>query len=276
MSKSSSNTISIIIATLNADATLQSCIDSVQRQTWHKKEIIVCDGGSDDQTIDILKCNDSVLAYWHSEPDKGIYNAWNKGLSHATGDWICFLGADDYFWDEKVLEKYMTSANQVYPEIRVIYGQVALVSKDGFVVRRIGAPWEQEKRRFRQVSCLPHPGLLCHRDVFEQYGQFEDSFRIAGDYEFLLRELLTRDAHFVPELVTVGMRTGGISSRSSTIRLGYEECRMAQRMHNIHWPGFRWLLGYAFALGRWTIAKVIGERSVDQIISNMHSENKQK
>lgn len=275
MASSGSDKISIIVATLNAQATLQSCIDSIRRQTWNEKEIIVCDGASKDQTVEILKRNDTVLDYWCSEPDKGIYNAWNKGLRHASGDWICFLGADDYFWDENVLEKYMVIADRVYPEIRVIYGQVALVSKDGHVLRRIGTPWEKEKQRFRQVNSLPHPGLLCHRDVFEQYGHFDDSFRIAGDYEFLLRELLNRDAFFVPDLVTVGMLTGGISSRSSTIRLGYEECRKAQRMHNIHWPGFRWLIGYVFALGRWMIAKVIGERRIDQIITRLDSCDRQ-
>ena len=271
MASSDSDKITIIVATLNAQATLQSCIDSIHQQTWNEKEIIVCDGVSKDGTIEILKRNDAVLSYWCSEPDNGIYNAWNKGLRHATGDWICFLGADDYFWDENVLENYMTVANKIYPDIRIIYGQVALVSNDGDVVRRVGAPWEQEKQRFRQVNCLPHPGLLCHRDVFEQNGLFDDSFRIAGDYEFLLRELLSRDAYFVPDLVTVGMRTGGISSRSSTIRIGYEECRKAQRMHNIHWPGFRWLTGYVFALVRWMIAKVTGEKRIDQIITTLDS-----
>jgi hypothetical protein len=144
-----------------------------------------------------------------------------------------------------------------------------MVTKDGHIIRKIGSPWEEQKQRFKQINSLPHPGLLCHRDVFEQYGNFNESFRIAGDYEFLLRELLHHDAQFIPDFVTVGMRTGGISSRLSTIRLGYEECRKAQLMHNIQWPGIRWITGYAFALGRWFIAKVIGEARADKIISTL-------
>ena len=269
-----SQIVTIIVATLNAQDTLQNCIDSICNQTWPNKELIIFDGVSNDSTLEILQRNNAYIAYWCSEPDKGIYDAWNKALQHASGDWICFLGADDYFWDENVLERYMMVANRIYPEIRVIYGQVALVSDNGQILRKIGAPWEQEKYRFRQLNSLPHPGLLCHRDVFEQYGEFNDSFRIAGDYEFLLRELLIRDAYFVPELVSVGMRTGGISSRSKTIRLGYEECRKAQRMHNIYWPGLRWLIGYGFALVRWGMAKTIGESRTDQLLTMLSNKDR--
>lgn len=263
--------VSIVIATLNARMTLNRCIDSIDSQTWGDKELIIVDGGSTDGTLEILERNLSRIAYWKSEPDKGIYNAWNKGLRYATGDWICFLGADDYFWDENVLERCMAAASLVYPKIRVIYGRVALVDGDGSVVRRIGSPWVQERHRFRQLNCLPHPGLLCHRDVFAQYGPFDESFRISGDYEFLLRELLHRDAYFVPDLTTVGMRTGGISSRSKTIRLGYEECRRAQRMHHIARPGLRWLVGYVVALARWAMARLIGERRLDRWINVLRS-----
>jgi hypothetical protein len=161
----------------------------------------------------------------------------------------------------------MAVASRVYPEVRVIYGQVALIADDGRVMRRIGSPWEQEKYRFRQLNCLPHPGLLCHRDVFSQYGLFDESFRISGDYEFLLRELLSRDACFVPNLVTVGMRTGGISSRSKTIRLGYEECRRAQRMHRMGRPGLRWFIGYGVALARWAVARLVGESRLDRWVN---------
>jgi hypothetical protein len=263
--------VSVIVATLNARHTLQSCIDSVANQSWSNKELIVCDGVSNDGTVEILERNETAITWWCSERDKGIYNAWNKGLRYAGGDWICFLGADDYFWNANVLERYMAAASRLYPEVRVIYGQVALVADDGRVIRKIGAPWEQEKHRFRQLSCLPHPGLLCHRAVFAQYGSFDESFRISGDYEFLLRELLSRDAYFVPDLITVGMRTGGISSRSKTIRLGYEECRQAQRMHHMGSPGLRWLVGYAIALARWAVARLVGERRLDRWVNFLRS-----
>ena len=80
--------VTVIVATLNASKTLQSCIDSIVSQTWPKKELIICDGLSKDGTVEILRRNDAVISHWCSETDSGIYNAWNKGLRRAHGDWI--------------------------------------------------------------------------------------------------------------------------------------------------------------------------------------------
>jgi glycosyltransferase involved in cell wall biosynthesis len=90
--------ISVIVAVFNGAKTLQQCIDSVAGQTYPHKELIVIDGGSIDGTREILEGDATKLAYWVSEPDRGIYHAWNKALARARGDWICFLGADDYLW----------------------------------------------------------------------------------------------------------------------------------------------------------------------------------
>ena len=89
--------ISIIVAVYNGEKTLQRCIDSVFSQTYPHKELIIIDGGSTDGTVDILQTNNDKITYWKSEPDNGIYQAWNKALDHAKSDWICFLGSDDYF-----------------------------------------------------------------------------------------------------------------------------------------------------------------------------------
>ncbi len=261
--------VTVIVAVFNGEATLERCLESISSQIYPKKEVIVIDGGSTDRTIDILRRNSHKISYWESKPDKGIYHAWNKAIAKSHGDWICFLGADDYFWSNTVLSDCMVVARRIYPKVRVIYGRIALVRGDGSLIRFIGAPWEQTKNRFKQLSSIPHPGLLCHRKVFEERGKFDESFRISGDYEFLLRELLEREAHFMPDLISVGMGNGGISSRSRTIRLGYEECRRAQRMHNIRRIGWYWIVGYGVALSRWVAAKIIGEARVDQLVHRL-------
>ncbi|MEQ1667696.1 MAG: glycosyltransferase [Sulfuriferula sp.] len=94
MNHASTPLISIIIAVYNGKATLQQCIDSVVQQTYSNKELIIIDGGSKDGTVELLEENRNKFSYWESEPDRGIYNAWNKGLTQAKGEWICFLGAD--------------------------------------------------------------------------------------------------------------------------------------------------------------------------------------
>ena len=97
--------ISVVIAVYNGKATLQQCLDSVTQQTYSHVELIVIDGGSTDGTVDLIRANAQKIAYWISEPDRGIYNAWNKALAQAKGDWICFLGADDYLWNAQVIER---------------------------------------------------------------------------------------------------------------------------------------------------------------------------
>jgi glycosyltransferase involved in cell wall biosynthesis len=122
--------ISVIVAIYNGKATLQQCIDSVAQQTYVTKELIIIDGGSTDGTVDLLKANSGQISYWISEPDHGIYNAWNKGLAKAKGEWICFLGADDFFWDAQVLERMAAQLIMIPPDIRVAYSQIMLLNND--------------------------------------------------------------------------------------------------------------------------------------------------
>ncbi|MDL5501794.1 MAG: glycosyltransferase, partial [Candidatus Methanoperedens sp.] len=91
----------------NGAKTLQRCIDSVSNQSYLNKELIIIDGGSTDGTIEILRSSQDKITYWQSGPDNGIYDAWNKALDHARGDWICFLGSDDYLWKSNVFEEIM-------------------------------------------------------------------------------------------------------------------------------------------------------------------------
>src|SRR5690606_34585060 len=94
---------SVVISVFNGAKTLQKCLDSVAGQTYAARELIVIDGGSTDGTQQILRHNAGRLAYWVSEPDRGTYHAWNKALAQASGDWSCFLGADDYLWEPATL-----------------------------------------------------------------------------------------------------------------------------------------------------------------------------
>ena len=88
--------ISIIIATYNAGKTLARCLQSIREEKTNEIELLVIDGGSKDNTLDIINTYQDTIDYSCSEPDKGIYDAWNKGISHAKGDWMMFIGADDY------------------------------------------------------------------------------------------------------------------------------------------------------------------------------------
>ncbi|MDP3878468.1 MAG: glycosyltransferase family 2 protein [Methylobacter sp.] len=252
--------ITIIIAVYNGAKTLQQCIDSVAQQTYANKELIIIDGGSKDGTVELLKANDQLVSYWISEPDHGIYNAWNKGLAQAQGEWICFLGADDFFWDTQVLEKISKPLATLPATIRVAYGQIMLLNSKDEDVYLSGEPWQNVKKRFKQIMSIPHPGTLHRRSLFEQHGRFDESFRIVGDYELLLRELKTADAAFIPDVITVAMRQGGISSDPANVLVVMWECRRASLKHGQRIPTASWLMAMARVYIRLLLWQFLGEQ----------------
>ncbi|HSI42875.1 MAG TPA: glycosyltransferase family 2 protein [Methylotenera sp.] len=266
MEKTKKPLITVIVAVFNGDGTLQECISSIARQTYTNKELIIIDGGSKDGTVNLLKTNSNYINYWVSEPDKGIYNAWNKGLLHSTGEWVCFIGADDFFWDSNVLEQMSKQLAKLPIDIRVAYGQTMLLNEDGKKLYPIGEPWYKIKKRFRQVMCIPHSGAMHRRSLLEQFGGFDESFRIAGDYDLLMRELKTFDAAFIPNLITTGMRQGGISSKPANGLLAMREMRRVQKLHGQSLPGLAWIMTTTKVYIRLLLWRWLGEDLTRKVI----------
>jgi glycosyltransferase involved in cell wall biosynthesis len=251
--------ISVIVAVFNGGKTIQQCIDSVASQTYPNKELIIIDGGSNDGTVDLLEANSKRISYWISAPDSGIYNAWNKGLAKAKGEWVCFLGSDDYFWDSQVLEKMAKQLEKLPSSIRVAYGQVMIVNEREEGLYRIGEPWQKVKESFTQAMCIPHVGTMHRRTLFELQGNFDESFLISGDYELLLRELRTNDAFFIKVGIVAAMRISGVSWAFANSLLIMRETRRALEMHGQHLPGWFWLITIAKAYVKNIIGVVFGE-----------------
>lgn len=258
--------VSVIVAVYNGAATLEQCLDSIAHQTYENIELIVIDGGSRDGTLDIIGRREAHIAAWLSEPDRGVYDAWNKGLKRVHGEWVCFIGADDFFWQDTVLERMVAKLVELPNEVRLAYGQVMLLSQAGKPIYPVGEPWASVKERFKQVMCIPHPGLMHRRSLFEDKGCFDDTFRIGGDYELMLRELLNAEAAFVPDLVTVGMRQGGISSTPENAIEAMKEARRAQSMHGLKGPGLLWLNAIARVYFRMFLWRLVGEKNARRFI----------
>jgi glycosyltransferase involved in cell wall biosynthesis len=231
--------ISIIVATRNAAATLPRCLASIRAQSFRDFELIVMDAASTDGTVELLESGSDFIAAWRSEPDRGIYHAWNKALELSRGEWICFLGADDWLWDDRVLEALAPYLRSVPAGCRIVYSRLRQVDAGGAVVAEAGVPWAQAKRAFRSYRCLPQPGLMHHRSLFAAHGGFDETLRIAADYEFLLRELKDRDALFAPVLM-VGAALGGLTTRPENFFLMQREIGQAVRRHGLKLPRVRW------------------------------------
>jgi len=205
--------ISIIMATYNVASTIKSAMDSVFSQSYPDIELLVADGGSTDGTIEILKnCKNDRLSWWISENDSGIYDAWNKALQYVNGDWIIFMGADDELWSESALAKFVESASKIDEKYPIIYGKVAQTCSNGDVWNMAGKPWDHTKTTFRyKAQMFAHQGIFHHRSLFENGNKFDATFKIAGDYDFLLHVLKNQDAVFLPELIVAKMQSDGAS-----------------------------------------------------------------
>ena len=203
--------VSVITATWNSAKTLRRCLQSVQQQDYPAIEHLIVDGGSTDGTLDILREEAAPNLRWHSEPDNGIYDAWNKGLARAHGEWVAFLGSDDIYLPGAV-SAYMALA-AANPGTQYLSGQVRWIGPNG--PRTIGQPWSWP--RFQRYMTVAHVGSMHHRSLFQQYGTYDTSLRIVADYELLLRAKGNLRAAYLPQLTTQ-MQSGGASDSAAALR----------------------------------------------------------
>lgn len=210
--------VTVITAVFNGNNCITECLDSVLNQDYPCVEHIILDGGSKDGTVETLRSYDDRVALWISEPDRGVYDAWNKGLNLARGEWIAFLGADDIYLKDAI-STYLELANK-NPDAEFLSSCARLSHPTGYAPV-FGGPWAWP--RFSTAMSTIHVGAMHRRSLFERYGQFDASYRIAADYEFLLRAREHLRTAFTPT-VTVVMRAGGLSDSTA----GLYEARRAK------------------------------------------------
>ena len=229
----SGNKMTVIIAVRNSARTLERALRSVFQQSYRNIELIVIDGGSSDGSLDIIDRYRARIAYTTSESDNGPYDAFNKGVDRATGEWILFLGSDDFLDAHGTLEEAATKLSRLPPDQCVAYGRIMLVTKDEQGIGVVGLPWRTAKQRFRLTMSIPHPATFHRRLIFEKHGRFNPSYTIAGDYEFLLRELKTADAADLGNFIVTRMTIGGLSSNPRHARIMLQENRRVRAAHGL-------------------------------------------
>jgi len=211
--------ITIITATFNADSCLENLIKSVISQITDKVEFIIIDGNSTDNTISLIQKYKEYIAYWCSESDNGIYDAWNKGIRKATGEWIMFLGADDLL-QPGALDAYFNFLEQEESVFDIITSRLDYVNEDGSHIKYVGEPWNWNKFKMSRMS-FAHPGLLHNAKLFIANGLFDSEFKICGDSEFFLRTQGKIATGFV-NYITVKMQRGGMSLSVKAIIESYK------------------------------------------------------
>lgn len=215
-------TISIITATYNSAATIASTIKSVLNQNYDNIEYWILDGKSTDETVDIAKSYEPLfngMMHIISEPDKGIYDAMNKGINMCTGDIVGILNSDDYYTSNDALT---TIANTFEKnDIDAIYGDIHFINDTNpdkcvrYYSSAIFRPW------LLRFGFMPaHPSFYVRRNVYQKYGTFSLNYKIASDYDLMVRlfyKYKIKAKYIKKDFVT--MRTGGISTKNARNRL---------------------------------------------------------
>ncbi len=206
--------ISVVTAVYNRVATIGPAIASVQAQSHADVEHVLQDGASKDGTLEVISRIESASKYLVSEPDNGIYDAINRGIARASGDVIGLMHSDDLFAHDHVLAKVAKALED--PHIDGAFGDLQYVAFAD--TTRIVRHWRSEEyhpSKLRRGWMPPHPTLYLRREVFERWGLYDTDFRIAADYDAMLRYLVNGNISlaYIPE-VLVKMRMGGESNRS--------------------------------------------------------------
>jgi len=206
--------VSVITAVFNGAKTIQDCIKSVSGQIYPNIEHIIIDGGSTDGTLEVIKRYTEKRVNIVSEPDNGIYDALNKGIRQASGEVIGLLYSDDFYAHDRVIEK-VADIFMKY-NIDSCYGDLQYVDKNN--PDKVIRYWKSSQYRhgkFKYGWMPPHSTFFVKKEIYNKYGYFNTNFKIAADYELMLRFLEKHkiSTYYTPE-VFIKMRIGGTSNRN--------------------------------------------------------------
>jgi glycosyltransferase involved in cell wall biosynthesis len=202
--------VSIITVCLNSEKTIRRTIESVIAQAYRNVEYIIIDGGSTDHTLDIIYEYQSQISYLVSEKDEGISDAFNKGIKGSKGEYIQLLNADDYMPPDKI--ELSINCIMQHPEAAFIFGDLIVINHDGKPVYRLHGDANYTSSITSMVPRVNHPTFFVRRKVYDKYGLFDTTWKIAMDYEWLLRIHKAGERGVYSPDILVYLLEGGISS----------------------------------------------------------------
>jgi len=227
--------ISIITVTYNSGQTIKSTIDSVLQQRYSDIEYIIVDGQSTDDTINIVSSFGKKVSTFISEPDEGMYDALNKGISLATGDVIGILNSDDIYADDMVIPRVVEQFEN--EKTHSVYGDLKYVAHDNMKqTLRYWRSGKYNRNKFLYGWMPPHPTFFVKREIYQSFGGFNTNLKSAADYELMLRFLFKYgvSSSYIPEVMVL-MRTGGMSNATIKNRIrGNREDQVAWKINELN------------------------------------------
>ena len=219
---------SIITVTYNAEKVLEDTIQSVIFQTYRNVEYIIVDGASKDHTLEIVNKYHNRINKVISEPDKGLYDAMNKGIQLATGDYLCFLNAGDKFHDSETLQKVVhTLKGQELPD--VIYGETAIVDEEGHFLhmRRLSAPAHLNWKSFKQGMLVCHQAFFANRKLAINH-LYDLQYRFSADFDWCIRIMKKAKCLHNTRLTLIDYLNEGMTTKNHKASLKERFCIMAK------------------------------------------------
>lgn len=210
--------LTIITINYNNKTGLIKTFESIKKQTWLDFEYIVIDGGSTDGSRELIEANPQV-DYWVSERDSGVYNAMNKGILKATGEYLIFMNSGDFFFEDNTLEKVKTHFDSC---IDILYGNTYSFNDDGY--KRIETPPEKLSFGFFYNEGINHQAAFIKRSLFHQYFLYNENYKISADWEFFIVVICLYSASYkhVGEIICY-YDFSGISAKPENLHIYFEE-----------------------------------------------------
>ena len=223
--------ISIIISVMNGSAFLEKTISSILNQEYPNLELVIIDGGSTDGSINIIKSFTSHKVKWISEPDKGISNAFNKGVNLANGDYINFQGDSDGFVNENSISKLFSNLN--LSDKPIICGNIQRIDLEGKVLYKTKIIKKFDKKSLLFKMSLPHQGLFVPKEFFHKHGGFDENNKYCMDYEILLRAYGDFPNVICKETIIANWRADGLGEgKTIEILKEYNRIKIKNRVSN--------------------------------------------
>lgn len=206
--------VSLITVTYNSSETLQHTIDSVAKQDHSEIEYLIVDGASKDKTVEVIQSNSNVVSKWISESDRGLYDAMNKGIKLVTGDIVGIINSDDFYHRPDAISEVVKAFQE--SNAQCVYADVRFVSPDNLdKTVRYYHSGRFTPEKFKRGIMPAHPTFFTYRENFEKYGYYKTDYKIAADFELLVRFLLKhRLSYYYLPIDLMKMRTGGLSTKS--------------------------------------------------------------
>ncbi len=223
--KNKSIKVSIITVSLNSEKTIEQTILSVLHQTYRDVEYIIIDGNSSDGTTEIIKRYENRIAYWVSEPDKGLYDAMNKGVKIAKGKIIGIINSDDWYESdavEKIVEIF--SKNK---DLDIIHGGIRIYDNEQY------SSTYCPPTRELNLCMIPHPACFITKSTYDKFGLYDLSYKIAADYDFVAKVFSNKGKFIFSKEIFANLRLGGISDLNN--KAGGDEAGIIRSKYNLEY-----------------------------------------